>query len=65
MNHSIRNLVVDLLDDEHGIETAKFESLMKFVEHDYPGICEDIWGAVDGAENRVYLNEDVAENLRD
>ena len=65
MNHtSFHAIVIDLLDDENGIDEAKFRSLMAFTERNFPDMCTDVFNVVDGAEGRVYLNENVAEELR-
>ena len=64
MNHAFRSLVIDLLDDENGIDEAKFNSLVKFSDRNYPDMCNDVFNAVEGEQSRVYLDEDVAEELR-
>ena len=64
MKHAFRSLVIDLLDDPNGIETSKFHSIVTFSDRNYPHLCDDVFQAVDGVEDRVYLDENVAEELR-
>jgi hypothetical protein len=65
MKHAFRSLVIDLLDDPHGIDQDKFHALVTFADRNYPHMCDDVFSATDGAEDRVYLDEDTAEELRD
>ena len=61
---SFRSLVIDLLDDADGITEANFRSLMEFAVLNYTDMCNDVFSAVEGGQGRIYLNEDVAEELR-
>jgi hypothetical protein len=66
--HAFRNIVIDLLDDPHGIDQQKYHNLVEFASRNYPNLCEDIWIATDSAESnegfRVWLDEEIAEQLR-
>jgi hypothetical protein len=63
-DHSFRNLVIDILDDQHGIDQSKFAKLVEFSDRNYPDLLTDIFNAVDGADDRVWLDENSAEELR-
>jgi hypothetical protein len=63
-DHSFRNLVIDILDDPHGIDQSKFAKLVEFSDRNYPDLLIDIFNAVDGADDRVWLDENSAEELR-
>lgn len=63
-DHSFRNLVIDLLDDQHGIDQSTFAKLVEFSDRNYPDLLTDVFNAVDGADDRVWLDEGSAEELR-
>ena len=63
-NHAFRNLIIDLLDDPHGIDQSKFAKLVEFSNTNYPDILNDVFNSVDGADDRVWLDEGSAEELR-
>ena len=63
-DHSFRNLVIDILDDSHGIDQSKFAKLVEFSDSNYPDLLTDIFNAVEGADDRVWLDENSAEELR-
>jgi hypothetical protein len=69
MNPSFRSLVIDLLDNPHGISEPTYQNLLAFADRNYPGQCDDVWAKTDSAEDVpgglvVWLNEDDAEELR-
>jgi hypothetical protein len=53
-----------LLDDQHGIDQSKFAKLVEFSERNYPDLLTDVFNAVDGADDRVWLDENSAEDFR-
>jgi hypothetical protein len=60
-NQSLRNTIINLLDDEHGVSLTAYQGLSELCcEHDW----NDITNAVEDANNRFYLGEDDAEELR-
>ena len=63
-NHPFRNLVIDLLDDQHGIDQSKFAKLVEFSERNYPDLLTDVFNIVEGTEDRVLLDENSAEDFR-
>lgn len=63
-NHPFRNLVIDLLDDQHGIDQSKFAKLVEFSESNYPDLLTDVFNIVEGTEDRVWLDENSAEDFR-
>lgn len=63
-NHPFRNLVIDLLDDPHGIDQSKFAKLVEFSESNYPSLLTDVFDSAEGVDDRVWLNENSAEEFR-
>lgn len=63
-DYAFRHLVIDLLDDPHGIDQSKFAKLVEFSDKNYPDLLIDIFNAVEGADDRVWLDEDTAEDFR-
>ena len=63
-DYAFRHLVIDLLDDQHGIDQPKFATLVEFSDRNYPDLLTDVFNAVDGANDRVFLDENSAEELR-
>lgn len=63
-DYAFRHLVIDLLDDQHGIDQSKFAKLVEFSDRNYPDLLIDIFDAVEGADDRVWLDENSAEELR-
>jgi hypothetical protein len=63
-DYAFRHLVIDLLDDQHGIDQSKFAKLVEFSDRNYPDLLIDIINAVEGADDRVWLDENSAEELR-
>lgn len=61
MSQALRNLALDLLDDEHGINLQAWKSLADWLEDEG---CEDIVAEVDVTEGRAILLSDVAVELR-
>lgn len=51
----IRDLVINLLDDEHGINTDAYETLKNA---DVNLDCTDIFAAVQAVSGRHFLNEE-------
>ena len=65
MPHAFRTLVINLLDDPHGIDEKTFNELVSFSARNHAEILlDDVWGAANGCDGRVYLDEDTAEELR-
>ena len=57
----LRKFAIDLLDDEHGINEAAWVQLYDALHaHD----CADIIAAVDSQDNRWFLGETAAAELR-
>ena len=58
---TLRNTIINLLDDEHGIPASAYEGLNELC-------CEynwnDILDCVDGTDSRYYIGEESAEELR-
>ena len=52
--YMLRNLAMELLDDEHGITQEAWEILFQMLERNGD---QDIIDAVTGSEGRVYLRE--------
>jgi len=63
-NHAFRTMVINLLDDPHGIDEKNFNELVSFANLNYANLLDDVWPSVSGCENRVYLEEGTAEDLR-
>lgn len=63
-NKSFRNLIIDILDDPHGIEAGNYKKLMDFSTQNCPSVMDDVFNSVSGAEGRVWLDEAAAEDLR-
>lgn len=56
----IRNMVINLLNDEHGVNALAYDGLNHLcVENNW----NDIISAVGNQDGRVFLHEDDAENL--
>ena len=53
-NKLIRQLAINLLDDQHGITDAAFQDLKNLAG----GHCEDIFAKTECAKGRHFLNED-------
>lgn len=66
--HAFRELVIDLLDDPHGIDEAKYQKLIQFADINFPNMCDDIWSLTDSGESndglRVWLDEGDVSDLR-
>jgi len=58
----LRNLAIDLLDDENGIGTEGYQRLHEIMVQE--GNCQDILDSVDGLDTCFYIGEDTAEELR-
>jgi K+-sensing histidine kinase KdpD len=56
----LRELLISLLDDDHGITVAAYQLAVQFAESLNEDI-EDITSIVRETEGRVYLAEDWAE----
>ena len=63
-DYAFRHLVIDLLDDQHGIDQPKFAKLVEFSDRNYPDLLADVFNSVEGADDRVWLDENSAEELR-
>jgi len=63
-NHAFKDLIINLLDDPHGIDQSNFEKLVEFSDRNYPDLLTDVFNAVDGADDRVWLDEGISEELR-
>ena len=63
-NHAFKDLIINLLDDPHGIDQSNFAKLVEFSDRNYPDLLTDVFNAVDGANDRVWLDENSAEELR-
>ena len=61
MNMAVRNLALDLLDDEYGINRQAFNQLADWLEDEE---CDDIVDAVDACEGRYYIDAEKAKELR-
>ncbi len=61
MNMAVRNLALDLLDDEHGINRQAYKSLADWLDDEG---CSDIVDAVDACEGRYYIAAETAQELR-
>lgn len=61
---SFRNLVIDLLDDDGGINSNAYDALEAFAAENFPGVCTDIFRAAGCADGRIYLETESAEALR-
>ena len=58
---TLRNTIINLLDDENGISSAAYEGVNEL-------LCENDWtdivDAVEAGNDRYFLGEDVADELR-
>lgn len=50
-----REALIEVLDDDDGINADGYALLMAFARDTMPGVCSDIEKAVDCANNRVFL----------
>ena len=64
MNNDLRAVVIDLLDEPNGISQSTFAKLVQFSDRYAVGALDDVFNATDGGEDRVWLNEDTAEDFR-
>jgi hypothetical protein len=68
MNPSFRSILIDLLDDPHGIAETVYQDLINFGDSNYPGQCDDIANKTISGEGknglRVWIGESAAEDLR-
>lgn len=55
---NLRQLAIDLLDDENGICEAGYLSLQNLISDTASGSCDDIWGMVFSVGGRTFLPED-------
>lgn len=62
MNKELRNFIISILDDENGISDKSFDILNKMAEQDES--LRDIVLATDVYDNRFFLNEEDANDLR-
>ena len=62
MNKELRNFIISILDDENGISEKSFDILNKLAEQDQS--LHDIVLATDVYDNRFFLNEEDANDLR-
>lgn len=62
--NSFRLLLIDLLDNEHGLHEKTYEQLQSFSFDNFGHANDDVFQAVDGAEDRVWLEEEDAEEFR-
>lgn len=62
MNMAVRNLALDLLDDEHGVSGKAWKNMIDWLDDEG---CSDIIDAVDACEGRFYLTEENAAMLRE
>lgn len=56
----IRNMVINLLNDEHGVNALGYNGLRDFCNDNG---WQDIIVVVDAQDDRFFLHEDVAEIL--
>ena len=58
---TLRNTIINLLDDENGVNSAGHDGLLELcIENGW----NDITAATELQENRAFLNEDDADDLR-
>ena len=62
--NSFRLLLINLLDNEHGLHEKTYEFLQTFSFDNFGHANDDIFSAIDGAEDHVWLNEEEAEDFR-
>ena len=60
-NEEFRQMIIDLLDDEHGINEKAFNRVSLLAENTGN---DDIVSSTSATEGRWYLGEDDAEELR-
>jgi hypothetical protein len=61
MNKELRNFIISVLNDDHGISEKSFAILNYIAEQDKS--LRDIVLATDAYDDRFFLNEDDAANL--
>ncbi|NDC24060.1 MAG: hypothetical protein EBZ49_08020 [Proteobacteria bacterium] len=62
MKNKLRELVISMLDDENGVSERTFALLNELAEQE--NILVDIVLKTDACEDRFFLNEEDAEELR-
>ena len=62
MNKKLREFIISVLDDENGISEKSFAILNQIVEQDET--LHDIVSATDAFDDRFFLNEEYAKDLR-
>jgi hypothetical protein len=62
MNKKLREFIISVLDDENGISEKSFAILNQIAEQDET--LHDIVLATDACEDRFFLNEEDANDLR-
>jgi hypothetical protein len=58
MNKGLRQTLIAILDDAHGISSEGYQHLQSFTNEFAPGENGDIFNAVQSADGRYYLPED-------
>jgi len=59
--YTLRQLAIELLDDDDGVNSDGFDALVMLLQDNK---CQDILDAVEASEDRFFLNEDDAHELR-
>ena len=62
MNKKLREFIISVLDDENGISEKSFAILNQIAEQDET--LHDIVSATDAFDDRFFLNEEYAKDLR-
>ena len=62
MNKKLREFIISVLDDENGISEKSFAILNQIAEQDE--MLHDIVLATDACDDRFFLNEEDANDLR-
>ena len=62
MNKKLREFIISVLDDENGISEKSFAILNQIAEQDE--MLHDIVLATDAFDDRFFLNEEDAKDLR-
>ena len=67
-NQRLKAFLLSLLDDDEGISERTLEALSVVVDDmfgdDKPKWLSDLWDAIDTSNNRYWIDEDDANNLR-
>lgn len=64
MKKALRSVIINLLDDQNGIDQQKYQEIVEFCARHFPGMMDDVFVTVNGTEDRCWIEEEDADELR-